>query len=58
MRKILDGIIEVSQGAEHNRRICDVLERRVYAVDLATFEYKVRRNQELFNKKIIHIYKI
>ena len=51
MRSILNEIIELSQAAEHNTRICDVLKRRVYAVDLATFEFNFKRNQELFNKK-------
>ncbi|CAB4440823.1 unnamed protein product [Rhizophagus irregularis] len=52
IRSILTEIIEIAQAAEHNKRICDVLKLRVYAVDLATFELNVmRNNQEFFNRK-------
>ncbi|GBC09488.1 hypothetical protein RclHR1_08900002 [Rhizophagus clarus] len=52
IRSILIEIIELAQAAEHNKRICEVLKLRVYAVDLATFDLNVhRKNQEFFNKK-------
>jgi hypothetical protein len=52
IRAILNEIIDLSQAAEHNKRICEVLKLRVYAVDLATFELNViRKNQEFFNRK-------
>ncbi|CAB4433421.1 unnamed protein product [Rhizophagus irregularis] len=52
IRSILNEIIELAQAAEHNSQICEVLKRRVYAVDSATFELSVsRKNHEFFNKK-------
>jgi hypothetical protein len=34
------------QAAEHNKRICEALKRRVYAVDLAVLDFKVHRDKE------------
>ncbi|CAB5388652.1 unnamed protein product [Rhizophagus irregularis] len=52
IRSIHDEITEIAQAAEHNKRICDVLKLRVYAVNLATFELNVmRNNQKLFNRR-------
>jgi hypothetical protein len=33
------------QAAEHNKRICEALKRRVYAVDLAVLDFKVHRDK-------------
>ncbi|CAB4488077.1 unnamed protein product [Rhizophagus irregularis] len=50
IRNILNEVIEIAQVAEYNRRICNALMQRVYAVDFAVFELKVQRNnQEYFN---------
>ncbi|GBC04276.1 hypothetical protein RclHR1_00560003 [Rhizophagus clarus] len=52
IRSIFNEIIELARAAEHNKRICEVLKLRVYAVDLATFELNVyEKNQEFFNRK-------
>ncbi|UZO15506.1 uncharacterized protein OCT59_006926 [Rhizophagus irregularis] len=53
IRSIFYEIIYLDQAAEHNKRICNVLKQRVYAVDLATFELNIMRNfnQEFFNRK-------
>src|SRR5581483_1967875 len=40
------------QTAEYNKRICDVLKQRIYAVDLAIFNLKAKNNnQGFFNYK-------
>ncbi|POG80836.1 hypothetical protein GLOIN_2v222960 [Rhizophagus irregularis DAOM 181602=DAOM 197198] len=50
IRYILNEVIEIAQVAEYNRRICNALMQRVYAVDFAVFDLKVQRNnQEYFN---------
>jgi hypothetical protein len=50
IRNILNEVIDIAQAAEYNRRICDALKKRVYAVDLAVFDLKVQRNnQEYYN---------
>ncbi|UZO15572.1 uncharacterized protein OCT59_006990 [Rhizophagus irregularis] len=51
IRNILNEVIEITQAAEYNKRICNALKQRVHAVDLAVFDLKVQRNnnQEYFN---------
>jgi hypothetical protein len=53
IESIFNNVIDIMQEAEHNRRICDVLQQRVYAAYLALIEIKVNRSsyQEFFNKK-------
>jgi hypothetical protein len=51
IRSILNEIIELEQAAEHNIRICKILKRRVYAVDLAIYEFNVERKNQFFNRK-------
>src|ERR1043166_4477391 len=49
---ILNEVIDISQAAEHNKRTCECLLKRIYAADLAVLELKVQRNnQEFFNRK-------
>ncbi|CAB4414886.1 unnamed protein product [Rhizophagus irregularis] len=51
IKNILYEVIEITQAAEYNKRICNALKQRVHAVDLAVFDLKVQRNnnQEYFN---------
>ncbi|PKY30539.1 kinase-like protein [Rhizophagus irregularis] len=49
IRNIRNEVIEITQAAEYNKRICNALKQRVHAVDLAVFDLKVQRNnQEYF----------
>src|SRR5256885_1940712 len=42
---IFNEVIEITQAAEHNKRTCDALLRRVYAADLAVIDLKIQRNR-------------
>jgi hypothetical protein len=50
-RNILNEVIIIAEAAEYNKRICNALKQRVYAVDLAVLDLKVQRddNQEYFS---------
>src|SRR4051812_48035576 len=51
IKNIFEEIIDITQTAEHNGRICDMLLQRVYAVNLAVIDLKIAResNQRFFN---------
>src|SRR5688572_7823738 len=44
-------IVDIEQAAEHNKRICKALLRRVHVANLAVLDLKTQRNQEFYNKK-------
>jgi hypothetical protein len=46
IRDLLDKIGEITQAAEHNKRICKVLKQRVYVVYLAILDFKVQRGDK------------
>jgi hypothetical protein len=45
-KKILNEVIIIAETAEHNRRTCNALKQRVYAVDLAVLDLKLQRNNQ------------
>ncbi|RIA83969.1 kinase-like domain-containing protein [Glomus cerebriforme] len=52
IENILNEIIEITQAAEHNHRICNLFKQRVYIVNMVVFNIKVHRDkQEYFNEK-------
>lgn len=53
---MFDEIIEITQTAEHNKRICDVLKQRVDAVDLAVRNLKIKKNNQGFFNHKNHLY--
>ena len=49
---ILNEVIDISQAAEHNKRTCECLLKRIYAANLAVLELKTQgNNRKFFNKK-------
>ena len=50
IENIFDMVIDIAHAAEHNKRICNSLKQRIYAVNLAVLDLKVQRyeNQEFF----------
>ncbi|GBB83350.1 hypothetical protein RclHR1_10080003 [Rhizophagus clarus] len=51
IRDLFDKIGEITQAAEHNKRICKALKQRVYVVYLAIVDRKVHGNdKECFNE--------
>lgn len=49
---ILVKVDEITETAEHNKWICEVLKRRVYAINLAVLDFKFYRNKRvIYNEK-------